>query len=250
SEEHEVQVGAVVLIKAGTIPKTSSGKIQRRACRDAFLASELEPVAERRQEACAESETAAPSRATRPQSLEEIRSWLISHLAASLRIDPSGVDAFQPVTRYGLDSLVAIELVHSIENRLGVTLPMSSLLQSSSIAELAAQALAQLNAMPAQAQPTVAEASEFADEHPLSYGQRALWFLHQLAPESAAYNLSFAARVRSALDVAALRRSMQMLVERHPSLRTTFEADQGEPIQRVHARAELSFREEDAELWN
>ncbi|MDX6502481.1 MAG: hypothetical protein QOG23_5745, partial [Blastocatellia bacterium] len=250
SEEHEVQVGAVVLIRAGTLPKTSSGKIQRSACRAAFLASELSSVAEWRQEAGAESETAAPPVVTRPQGLEEIQNWLVSHLAASLRIDPSGINAFQPVTRYGLDSLVAIELVHSIENKLGVTLPMASLLQSSSIAELAAQALAQLSAGPAQPEPAVALASEFGNEHPLSYGQRALWFLHQLAPESAAYNLSFGARVRSTLDVAVLRRSMQVLVDRHPSLRTTFEANQGEPIQHVHARVELSFREEDAALWN
>ncbi|MCA1616820.1 MAG: amino acid adenylation domain-containing protein, partial [Acidobacteria bacterium] len=220
------------------------------ACRAAFLASELEPAAEWRQEAGAGPETSAPSDAARPQSLEEIQNWLVAHLAASLRIAPSGIDASQPVTRYGLDSLAAIELAHGIEDKLGVTLPMASLLQSSSIAELAAQALAQLNDGRALSRPPVAAASESADEHPLSYGQRALWFLHQLAPESAAYNLSFAARVRSALDVAALRRSVQTLADRHPSLRTTFETNQGEPRQRVHARAELSFREEDAALWD
>jgi hypothetical protein len=42
TEEHQVQVYAVILIKAGSIPKTSSGKIQRRATRAAFLADTLE----------------------------------------------------------------------------------------------------------------------------------------------------------------------------------------------------------------
>jgi 8-amino-7-oxononanoate synthase len=44
SAEHEIQVEAIVLIKAGSIPKTSSGKIQRHACRNGFLAGSLEIV--------------------------------------------------------------------------------------------------------------------------------------------------------------------------------------------------------------
>jgi 8-amino-7-oxononanoate synthase/acyl carrier protein len=46
SAEHDLAVDAIVLIKAGSIPKTSSGKIQRHACRDAFLAGTLEAVGE------------------------------------------------------------------------------------------------------------------------------------------------------------------------------------------------------------
>lgn len=46
AQEHELLVEAVVLIKAGTVPKTSSGKIQRHACRDAFLQGTLEVVAD------------------------------------------------------------------------------------------------------------------------------------------------------------------------------------------------------------
>src|SRR5215468_9146497 len=51
--------------------------------------------------------------------------------------------------------------------------------------------------------------------YPLSYGQRALWSLHQIAPESSAYNVGFAARIRSPLDVAALHRACQELLTRH-----------------------------------
>ena len=57
---------------------------------------------------------------------------------------------------------------------------------------------------------------------PVSQGQAALWFLHQLAPESPAYNVGFAARIRSRVDVPAMQRSLQHLVARHASLRTTF----------------------------
>ncbi len=46
AQEHDVQVSHVVLLKPGTLPKTSSGKIQRQACRKAFLAAQLDAVAE------------------------------------------------------------------------------------------------------------------------------------------------------------------------------------------------------------
>ena len=58
--------------------------------------------------------------------------------------------------------------------------------------------------------------------YPLSYNQQGIWFLYQLAPESTVYNVTFAARIRSDLDIPALRRAFQALVDRHPSLRTTF----------------------------
>src|SRR5712691_2220586 len=80
---------------------------------------------------------------------------------------------------------------------------------------------------------------------PLSYGQKALWFLNQFHPASAAYNLSFAARIHSGLDAAALRRALQALVDRHEALRTTFGAAGGIPYQEVHPRVEAAFEVED-----
>jgi acyl-coenzyme A synthetase/AMP-(fatty) acid ligase len=44
AEEHEVQLHSIVLLKSRTLPKTSSGKIQRHACRIAFLTDQLEAV--------------------------------------------------------------------------------------------------------------------------------------------------------------------------------------------------------------
>jgi amino acid adenylation domain-containing protein len=79
----------------------------------------------------------------------------------------------------------------------------------------------------------------------LSPGERALWFLHRLAPGSAAYNLAGAIRIEN-LDPAALRRSVHRLVERHPALRTTFPAEHGEPARRVLGWLEPEIVEEDA----
>jgi amino acid adenylation domain-containing protein len=68
---------------------------------------------------------------------------------------------------------------------------------------------------------------------PLSFSQRSLWFVNQEAPESAAYNVGFAARIVSSVDVGAIRQAVQALCDRHPSLRTTFPIVDGVPVQRI-----------------
>jgi natural product biosynthesis luciferase-like monooxygenase protein len=82
--------------------------------------------------------------------------------------------------------------------------------------------------------------------YPLSQGQRALWFLQQLSPENAAYNVMLAATIRSSLDVPSLHRAWQLLAERHPSLRITVAVEDGGPRQRVHENLPVHFERVDA----
>lgn len=85
--------------------------------------------------------------------------------------------------------------------------------------------------------------------HPLSYGQRGLWWIYQIAPDNAAYNCAFAARIRSRLDLPAFRRTFQKLVDRHEMLRTTYHTDGGTPFQRIHEHLALSIEVQDASEW-
>ena len=79
-----------------------------------------------------------------------------------------------------------------------------------------------------------------ADSHrdtyafPLSFAQQRLWFLHQLEPNSATYNISTAYRLRGNLDITALQQSFDSLIQRHEILRTTFSIRDGEAMQIVH----------------
>jgi len=91
--------------------------------------------------------------------------------------------------------------------------------------------------------------SEPPSYYPLSHNQQGIWFLNQLAPQSTIYNVNFAARICSDVDIAALRRAFQSLVDRHPSLRTTFAVRSGKPVQQVHAHLEVHFEETDASTW-
>ncbi|MDY7022738.1 MAG: amino acid adenylation domain-containing protein, partial [Cyanobacteriota bacterium] len=87
--------------------------------------------------------------------------------------------------------------------------------------------------------------------NPLSYGQRALWFIYQSAPENTAYNVSIPARIHSPVDVAALKQAFQALIDRHPTLRTTFSTQSnGEPIQVVHNALPVCFEQIDTSEWD
>jgi amino acid adenylation domain-containing protein len=86
-------------------------------------------------------------------------------------------------------------------------------------------------------------AAETTSSHPLSYGQKALWFLYQSAIESAAYNTAFTARIAATVDVPALRQAFQGLVDRHSSLRSTFCLRGGEVVQEVHRYQEVHFEQ-------
>ena len=84
---------------------------------------------------------------------------------------------------------------------------------------------------------------------PLSYGQRALWYMQRLFPNSPLYNLQSCWRVLSDLDVRALRRTFQWLVDRHESLRTTYHLEGRVPIQIVHPGQTAFFQVHDASEW-
>jgi NRPS condensation-like uncharacterized protein len=70
-------------------------------------------------------------------------------------------------------------------------------------------------------------------ELPLSYGQQRLWFLHQLDPDSTAYNGSDLVQLQGVLNVAALEQSINEIVRRHEILRTCFTVVEGQSIQKI-----------------
>ncbi|MGH7828699.1 MAG: condensation domain-containing protein, partial [Candidatus Binatia bacterium] len=69
---------------------------------------------------------------------------------------------------------------------------------------------------------------------PLSFAQQRLWFLNQLEPDSAVYNVRKALRLRGRLNREALQKALDTIVGRHEVLRTTFSSVDGKPIQIIH----------------
>jgi acyl-CoA synthetase (AMP-forming)/AMP-acid ligase II/acyl carrier protein len=115
-EDYEIDPWQIVLLEPGALPKTSSGKIQRRACREAFLAGELKPVMQwRASEGGAVAETAGAE--------ASLREYLIAAVARLGGIDPQVIDPSRPLARYGLTSVTLTALLADLEGRLGRRLP-------------------------------------------------------------------------------------------------------------------------------
>ncbi|HEX7334998.1 MAG TPA: amino acid adenylation domain-containing protein [Pyrinomonadaceae bacterium] len=189
------------------IPLTANGKIDRRALPEpeSFFA------------------VAAEYEAPRTPAEE-----LLSSLWASvLRVSRVGIkDNFFDL---GGHSLLAIQLNSRIRDAFGVELPLSELFESRTLAELA-QAIDDLMRASHELEvPPLRPASD--DVLPLSFAQQRLWFLDQLMPESVAYNLAHALRLRGELNHAALEQALNEIVRRHEAVRTTFSGVDGNPIQ-------------------
>ena len=134
----------------------------------------------------------------------------------------------------GGHSLLATRMMARIRGMLQVELPVRAVFEASTVAGLALlveQALREGEGI--QIPPLVVRSRP--EEIPLSYAQQRLWFLDQLEPESLAYLASRARRMRGLLDAQSLERSLQELVRRHESLRTTFIVRAGHLVQVIHS---------------
>src|SRR2546423_8014768 len=143
---------------------------------------------------------------------------------------------------------MAIKLVARVRDSLGVEVPLPMVFESPTIAAFAAaiDELAsepQANTLLPPIVPVARERRRIAlpdgkDEGfvlPVSFAEQRLWFLDQLEPDSTAYNVPLAVRLRGDLDVAAMEHALAALVARHESLRSRFALIDGEPKQVIMA---------------
>jgi len=143
SEAHELLVHAVVLIEQTRLPRTSSGKVQRSACRAAFQAGAVESIY--RWDAPVSDlapELAEPRPAAQPPSSEVIQAWIVDRIAARLRLVASHIDPKEPVAHYGLDSALAVSLVAELSGWLGRKIDPVAFWEHPSIAEFASHVAA------------------------------------------------------------------------------------------------------------
>jgi len=146
--------------------------------------------------------------------------------------------------RLGGHSLLATQVVAHISDVLRVEVPLRHVFEAPTVAELAR----------ITEQLVVQGTSEHGErivvvsrDHPLplSFAQQRLWFLDQLEPGSAAYNLRVAVRLLGDLNREALGWSLQEIVNRHESLRTSFGAHDGSAVQLITNDLKLKIEETD-----
>jgi len=122
----------------------------------------------------------------------------------------------------GGHSLLAMRTISKLREVLQVELPLRCLFDAPTIAELALYIEELQLGVGAAGMSAEIVPVPRTGEMPLSFSQQRLWFLDRFLPENPVYNIPFAMRVRGELNLDALQKSVQAIVARHESLRTTF----------------------------
>ena len=215
---HELVTGAVVLLRPGRLPRTSSGKPRRQECRSAYRSGDLEIQFQDEGRQLAQVATAVDDK--------NLLNYLRATVAAILECDPDSIEPGTSLARLGFDSVCAAQLQYKLETDLDLDWPLSSL--------LAARSLAQLAALNQGKKSRVVPIGKTPDlSFPLTYNQQSLWHLYRLQPEDPAYNLALAFHTPGGTDPVALEKALHTLVRRQPSLRTVYDESDGAPYQRI-----------------
>ncbi|MFO7587676.1 MAG: amino acid adenylation domain-containing protein, partial [Gemmatimonadota bacterium] len=209
-------------VELEALPRTPSGKIDRRAL----------PAPDERG-----SVKAAYAPPSSPE--EEVLASIWSSLLGVGRV---GIhDDFFAL---GGHSLLATQVVSRVRDAFGVEVPLAALFENPTVAGLARQVrLRRLEGRGPEDAPLTPVSRE--GPLPLSFAQQRLWFLDQMEPGSPAYNLPAAVRLQGPLRADVLVRSLNEIVRRHETLRTTFRALEGRAEQVVEPLRDLEVPIED-----
>ena len=132
----------------------------------------------------------------------------------------------------GGHSLLATRLISRVKAVFEIEVALRSIFESPTIAGLADVVETALRGGSEKVLPLRGSERDRSGS-PLSHAQERLWFLNQLEPESVAYNMALAMRLRGELNVAVFNKSLSELVRRHEVLRTTFVLNEGVPVQMI-----------------
>ncbi|MFJ6432809.1 amino acid adenylation domain-containing protein [Streptomyces sp. NPDC091416] len=280
---HQIRPHTVVLIRAGSLPRTSSGKVQRAACKAELLAGSLKTVHADDGGDAVPAAGAEPARAPAlpevlpvrdvpalPEALPAPDAPVVPRVPPVPDV-PAAPGPVQPDARAtGALSLLRTELSRLLlhddlpADRTLIELGLDSLgtvelqhrierelgyrIDFEEAATLTLAELAALVAAPKPAVDTPADAvpAEPVGDRPLTANQYAQWLGHQVAPDGRAQVIASAVAVRGPLDTAALERAVQGAVARHPGLRSTFPATGDGPVRRLRQDPRVEFVRHDA----
>ncbi|MES1241815.1 MAG: amino acid adenylation domain-containing protein, partial [Acidobacteriota bacterium] len=195
------------------LPRTAAGKVDRAALPD-------------------------PAGSAEPEGPAGLRTQT-EELLAALWSQVLGIETVGPRAEFfelGGHSLLGTRLMSRVRETFGVEVPLRALFEQPTLAGLAGEIDEALRSGQAERRPPVERVPRGGDL-PLSFAQRRLWFIDQIEPGNAAYNMPAALRIEGDLDFAAFEQTMTEIVRRHEVLRTRFVSSEVEPLQRIEPPA-------------
>ncbi|CCF12997.1 amino acid adenylation domain protein [Brevibacillus laterosporus GI-9] len=169
-----------------------------------------------------------------------------SELEARLAIIWQDLLGISPISIYddffelGGHSLKVMMLVAKVHKEWHVLLPIEKVFQNPTVASLAKLLPEMEKSVQMRIQP--APKSEY---YPLSSAQKRLFLLHQLDKATQSYNIPTVMMLEGAVDRDRMEMALQHLIQRHATLRTSFEMVHGAPMQQVHDRVDFTIQYED-----
>jgi amino acid adenylation domain-containing protein len=167
-----------------------------------------------------------------------VEDLIASLWAAVLGLEPTQVGALDNFFDLGGHSLLATQVTSRIRDAFGVVVTLREFFGGPTVAGVARRIEERMRAESGLQLPPLRPV-EHEGPIPASFSQQSLWFLDQLSPGEATFNITLAGRVRGPLDRDVLGRSFAEIVRRHATLRTTFESIDGQPAQVVADRIDL-----------
>lgn len=262
ADEYELEIHTVALIKSGTIPRTSSGKIQRGACRAAFLSGQLVVVKASTLDHEPNSEADGLAGES-PQTTTETK------LADIWQEVLGGPQPQRSANFFALggNSLLAAQVASRVLDVFHIELPISELFECPTLSALAAR-IGDLSTSPDGATPDMVKTesldgsgkrtapvplpSAFARRGriPLSSSQRRILFLEQVHPGTPIHHICLGLRVHGPLNLLVLERSIQEIIRRHKILRTRFGSERGEGFADIVDEVVLTISHHDLKAAN
>ena len=170
----------------------------------------------------------------------EIEHELASIWSEVLRVEQIGIhDNF---FKLGGHSLIATQVISRIRQHYSIDIALRALFEHPTIAALSVVIEDLRNKESIVLKPPLVPMDRKASI-PLSFAQQRLWFLDQLIPDVALYNIPIALRLKGSLDTVALEKALNTLIDRHESLRTIFISEQGEASQVILPHLTISIKE-------
>ena len=197
---------AFVILEA--LPLTPNGKIDRRALPAPDLQSKGEYIAPRN-----------------PIEEKIAQIW-----AEVLKLERVSIE--DNFFELGGHSLLATQVISRCQEAFEIALPLRYLFESPTIAQLSAVILTELQTGSGLKLPAIVPLNR-QDDIPLSWAQERLWFVNQLEGESGAYTIDLTMRLLGNLNVKALEKAFQAIIQRHEPLRTQFKLKDNKPIQAI-----------------
>ncbi|MBV9496874.1 MAG: amino acid adenylation domain-containing protein, partial [Acidobacteria bacterium] len=215
--EYMVPAAFVSLV---AIPLSPNGKIDRRAL------SRMDVT----------TTAVAGSSYVAPRTEAERRT--VAVWAEVLGRDPETIGIHDDFFEAGGHSLLGTRLISRLRSEFDADLPLKTLFESTTVAQLA-EAIA--TARKSDVPPIVPFDRSQYESLPLSFSQERLWFINQLEPNSAAYNVPAAVVIEGELDVDRLKAAFDVVIERHENLRTVFVNRDGRSQQQILNRVEIAL---------